>query len=179
MPKVDLHQKAKTAEQKPSAIGPDINLASYAARADEHEGIERLKGLTPEVKERANTVGIDAEEACRSGSFFQIDHSVIFSSARQSGLEVMSTTEALEKYDWMKDYWWKAVPVDMDKYTAQAELKQHQGYFLRALPGAKAEFPLQACLYMSKEGKWKAARSAHLVWGNFLITCFIRSSSMP
>ena len=41
---------------------------------------------------------------------------------------------------------------DSDKYTAQAELAQHHGYFLRALPGAKAEFPLQACLYMSREG---------------------------
>ena len=116
------------------------------------KGFEGLGGLTAEEKERASTVGIDAEEACRSGSFFQIDNSVIFSSARQSGLEVMSTTEALEKYDWLKDYWWKAVPVDADKYTAQAELKQHHGYFLRALPGAKAEFPLQACLYMSKDG---------------------------
>jgi hypothetical protein len=64
----------------------------------------------------------------------------------------MSTTEALRKYEWLKDYWWKAVDVDADKYTAQAELQQHQGYFLRALPGAKAEFPLQACLYMGQEG---------------------------
>jgi Fe-S cluster assembly scaffold protein SufB len=111
-----------------------------------------LADLSSDVKERAITVGIDAEEACRSGSFFQIDHSVILASARQSGLEVMSTTEALKKYDWLRDYWWKAVEVDADKYTAQAELRQHHGYFLRALPGAKAEFPLQACLYMTREG---------------------------
>ncbi|HYA88495.1 MAG TPA: SufD family Fe-S cluster assembly protein, partial [Nitrospirota bacterium] len=26
------------------------------------------------------------------------------------------------------------------------------GYFLRALPGSRAEFPLQACLYMTREG---------------------------
>jgi Fe-S cluster assembly scaffold protein SufB len=81
-----------------------------------------------------------------------MDHSVILSSARQSGLEVMSTTEALKKYDWLADYWWKAVQVDADKYTAQAELQRHHGYFLRALPGVKAEFPLQACLYMTREG---------------------------
>jgi len=61
-----------------------------------------------------------------------MDHSVIFSSACQSGLEVMSSTEALEKYDWLSDYWWKAVKVDADKYTAAAELHQNHGYFLRA-----------------------------------------------
>jgi Fe-S cluster assembly scaffold protein SufB len=81
-----------------------------------------------------------------------MDHSVILSSAYQSGLEVMSTTEALRKHEWLRDYWWKAVQVDADKYTAQAELRQHHGYFLRALPGSRVEFPLQACLYMTRDG---------------------------
>src|SRR5208337_4188678 len=152
MPKVTIKEKARDAEKKPAAIGPDIDLAAYSCQAEEHGEIQRLTGLTDEVKERAVTVGIDTEEACRAGSFFQMDHSVILSSAYQSGLEVMSTTEALKKYEWLRDYWWKAVQVDADKYTAQAELKQHHGYFLRALPGAKAEFPLQACLYMTEEG---------------------------
>lgn len=152
MPKVNLKEKAKSAEKKLAVIGPDIDLADYSVQAEEHGELQRLTGLTDEVKERAVSVGIDAEETCRSGSFFQMDHSVILSSAYQSGLEVMSTTEALKKYEWLKDYWWKAVEVDADKYTAQAELKQHHGYFLRALAGARAEFPLQACLYMTREG---------------------------
>ncbi|HUI67244.1 MAG TPA: SufD family Fe-S cluster assembly protein [Nitrospirota bacterium] len=152
MSKVNLKEKAKHSEKKPGAIGPDIDLAAYSVQAEKHDEIQRLTGLTDEVKERAVSVGIDADDACRAGSFFQMDHSVILSSAYQSGLEVMSTTEALKKYEWLKDYWWKAVEVDADKYTAQAELNQHHGYFLRALPGAKAEFPLQACLYMTREG---------------------------
>ena len=158
MPKVTVKEKAKNAEKKPAAIGPDIDLNEYSLQADDHGEIQKLTGLTDEVRERAITVGIDAEEACRSGSFFQMDHSVILSSAGQSGLEVMSTTEALKKYEWLKDYWWKAVEVDADKYTAQAELKQQHGYFLRALPGSKTEFPLQACLYMSREG---SAQNVH------------------
>jgi Fe-S cluster assembly protein SufB len=160
MSDVTTREKAKRAEKKPAALGPDIDLSAYPLEAEDHGEIRKLAGLTDEVRERAVAVGIDAEEACRSGSFFQIDHSVILASARQSGLEVMSTTEALNKYDWLKDYWWKAVEVDADKYTAQAELRQQHGYFLRALPGAKAEFPLQACLYMTREG---AAQNVHNV----------------
>jgi fructose 1,6-bisphosphatase len=53
----------------------------------EYGAIQRLAGLADEVKERAVTVGINAEEDCRAGSFFQMDHSVILSSARQSGLK--------------------------------------------------------------------------------------------
>jgi Fe-S cluster assembly scaffold protein SufB len=160
MSDVTTREKAKRAEKKPAALGPDIDLSAYPLEAEDHGEIRKLAGLTDEVRERAVAVGIDAEEACRSGSFFQIDHSVILASARQNGLEVMSTTEALNKYDWLKDYWWKAVEVDADKYTAQAELRQQHGYFLRALPGAKAEFPLQACLYMTREG---AAQNVHNV----------------
>ncbi|MDP2767042.1 MAG: SufD family Fe-S cluster assembly protein [Candidatus Methanoperedens sp.] len=152
MSAIDVREKAKKAERKPSAIGPDIDLNAYSAQVKEHGRVQRLKELSDEVKEKAISVGVDAEEACRSGSFFQMDHSVILSSAYQKGIEVMSSTEALKKYDWLSDYWWKAVNVDEDKYTAQAELKQNQGYFLRALPGAKVEFPLQACLYMTHEG---------------------------
>ncbi|MDO8725982.1 MAG: SufD family Fe-S cluster assembly protein [Candidatus Methanoperedens sp.] len=152
MSKVSPREMAKKAEKKPSAIGPDIDLNAYSVEAKEHGKIQRLKDLSGEVKEKAIHVGVDAEEACRSGSFFQMDHSVILSSAYKSGLEVMSSTEALKKYDWLPDYWWKAVNVDADKYTAQAELKQNHGYFLRALPGAKVEFPLQACLYMTQDG---------------------------
>jgi hypothetical protein len=154
MPKVrvDIKEKAEKAREKQAAVGPDIDLTAYSAAAEKQSEIESLTGLSGNARERAVSVGIDAEEKCRSGSFFQMDHSVIFSSAYQSGLEVMSVTEALKKYDWLADYWWNAVEVDADKFTAQAELQQHHGYFLRALPGARAEFPLQACLYLSREG---------------------------
>ncbi len=152
MPKVNLREKAKQAEHKSATVGPDVNLAVYSVPPEEHGRIKSLTGLPEEAKERAVAVGIDAEEACRAGSFFQMDHSVILSSARQAGLEVMSTADALEKYEWLREYWWNAVAVDADKYTAQTELQQHNGYFLRALPGVKAEFPLQACLYMTRDG---------------------------
>ena len=152
MSKVDVKENAKKAEKKTSVFGPDIDLNAYSDQAIEHVKIHKLRELSDEAKEKTINVGIEAEEECRSGTFFQIDHSVILSNTYHSGLEVMSITEALEKYDWLSSYWWKAVEVDADKYTAQAELKQNHGYFLRALPGAKVEFPLQACLYMTQEG---------------------------
>jgi Fe-S cluster assembly scaffold protein SufB len=152
MPEMSVKEKAKDAITKPGAIGPDIDLDAYPVPLEEHSQLKRLNGLSKEVRERSATVGMDAEGACRAGSFFQMDQSVIHASVVQNDLEVMSTHDALIKYDWLKNYWWKAVQVDADKYTAQAELKQNHGYFLRAFPGARAEFPLQACLYMTREG---------------------------
>jgi hypothetical protein len=57
----------------------------------------------------------------------------------------------MEKYDWLADYWWRAVAVDQDKYTANVELNQYSGYFIRSLPGEKTTFPVQACLYLAKD----------------------------
>ena len=158
MPERELKNKAGTAEKKSSAIGPDIDVQAYSTRAKGHEKVKKLRNLSDEVKDKSLGVGIDIGEACRSGSFFQIDHSVVLASAYQNGLEVMSSPEALERYDWLSEYWWKAVKMDADKYTAQAEMRQNKGYFLRALPGARIDLPLQACLYMSED---RLAQNVH------------------
>ena len=42
--------------------------------------------------------------------------------------------------------------MDADKYTARAQLDLHDGYVIRALPGSKVIYPVQACLYLEKEG---------------------------
>jgi Fe-S cluster assembly scaffold protein SufB len=63
----------------------------------------------------------------------------------------MPVSQAMERFDKFADYWWKAVPVDQDKYTANVELNRNNGYFIRALPGQKTKFPIQACLYLAKE----------------------------
>jgi Fe-S cluster assembly scaffold protein SufB len=82
----------------------------------------------------------------------QKDSAVIHSRSKQEGLEVLPIKKALKQYDWLKDYYWNLVNVDTDKYTARAQLELHDGYVIRALPGSKVVYPVQACLYLEKEG---------------------------
>jgi len=86
----------------------------------------------------------------RSGTFVQMDNTPVHNSSQQEGIEIMATSQALEKYDWLSDYWWQAVSVDTDKFTAHVELSQSNGYFIRALPNSKTIYPVQACLYLAK-----------------------------
>jgi Fe-S cluster assembly scaffold protein SufB len=146
-----IKEKAKGAETKIAPLGPDIDLRVYTSEAEELDRLGALGQLPSAVKEKALGAGIDTEEGARAGSFFQMDNSVLFASSREANLEVMNITEALNKYAWLQDYWWRAVKVDADKYTAQAELKLHHGYFIRALAGAKVLLPVQACLYLNRE----------------------------
>jgi Fe-S cluster assembly scaffold protein SufB len=146
-----LAEKAKKVKNKKASFGPDIDLSTYSSQAEEHQPME-LASLTESEQKLLTLTGIDVLNENRSGTFTQIDHSVVCSMASQEGLEVLSTEEALKKYSWLSDYWWRAVPVDADKYTSQAELNWTKGYFLRAMPGIRSVFPLQTCLYMTQEG---------------------------
>jgi Fe-S cluster assembly scaffold protein SufB len=148
----DLDDKASGAKNKKAKIGPDIDLDSYSAEVPVHENIKDIKDLSEADKDRMLHAGIDTEECERSGTYIQKDSSPIYAFSHEEGLEVIPIKEALEKLDWVKDYYWKLASVDTDKFTARAHLDLHDGYVIRALPGSKVTFPVQACLYLEKEG---------------------------
>jgi len=149
--KVNNKDKAKAAAAKPAALGEDIDLSTYVDSAEEQPYQDDPSQLPPKTKEQMLEAGVILDDVSRrSGTYIQIDNAPVHSSIRQEGVEVMAVSQALEKYDWMADYWWQAVAVDTDKYTANIELNQHDGYFIRTLPGYKTIFPIQACLYLAK-----------------------------
>ncbi len=152
-------EKARSAERKQARFGEDIELGKYAYEAEELPYQSDLSALPGEAKQQMLQTGVTVDDVSqRSGTIIQMDHSVVHSLSTQADIEVMSTTKALEKYDWLADYYWKAVSVDADKYTAHVELNPGNGYFIRALPGSKSTFPVQACLYI---GKKNLAQSVH------------------
>ena len=144
-------RKAREAAAKPAAFGEDIDLGIYVSPVtDQPPGVEPSE-LPAQAKERMLQAGITLDDRSkRAGTFIQMDNAPVHSSVEQEGVEVMAVSQALHKYDWLSDYWWKAVAVDTDKYTANIELNQHNGYFIRTLPGRKTVFPVQACLYLAR-----------------------------
>jgi len=152
--KDQLKEKAKKAKDKKGAIGPDINLDQFDQAPVPHSYLaeEDLCDLPQEEQERLIMSGLDVTEKERGGTYFQKDTSVIHCHSRQEGIEVIPIKKALEQYDWVKEYYWKLLAVDTDKYTAAAELALHDGYVIRALPGSKSIYPIQACLYLDKDG---------------------------
>jgi Fe-S cluster assembly scaffold protein SufB len=148
----DIKEKAGGAKEKKAVLGPDINLSRYTQHIEKGR-IESLEGLSQQAREAAILAGIDVKEETRSGTYIQVDHSVVYERLNkiyEGKLEIMSTTEALRRYDWLEDYYWKSVPVDQDKYTAQAELNMTHGYFIRVLPHQKLDYPVQACLLVAE-----------------------------
>jgi uncharacterized protein len=149
-----LREKAVKARDKKAAIGPDVDLMQFQTTSKTHDYLsdERLRALPEEEIQRLLLSGVDVTETGRGGTFFQKDTSVVHCESKQDGIEVIPIREALEKHDWIRDYYWKLVSVDADKYTAVAETELHNGYVIRALPGAKSIYPIQACLYIDQQG---------------------------
>lgn len=148
----EIEEKALKAVDKKALYGPDIDISKYTQHIERGK-IESLEGLSKQAREAAIVTGISLKEEQRAGSYMQIDQSVVYESLSKSyegRLEMMSTTEALNKYDWMEDYYWKAVPVDQDKYTAQAALHMTHGYFIRVFPHQKPQYPVQSCLLVAE-----------------------------
>lgn len=147
-----MNEKAAQAKDKKAALGPDIDLSSFTAEPTDHGYMKDLTMLPMIDRQRILESGVDATEEGRSGTYVQEDTSVLHAHSLQDGLEVLPIKQALKEKVWIKDYYWKLVAVDADKYTAGAQLNLHDGYVIRALPGAKITLPVQACLYIHKEG---------------------------
>lgn len=149
----ELKQLAEKARNKQAAIGPDVDLGRFEVAPVPHAYLadEDLCKLPADEQERLTMAGLDLTEKDRGGTFFQKDTSVVHCGSKQEGVQVIPMQKALREHPWIRDYYWKLVKVDADKFTASAELNLHDGYVIRALPGSTSVYPIQACLYLSKE----------------------------
>jgi len=137
-----------------------VDPKDYSASAPVQPYSDDSRGLPDEVKARMLDVGVVADEAAgRSGTFVQIDHTPVHISLAQDGIELMSVRDALKKHEWLSELWWGAVDAAADRYTSFVDDQaESNGYFIRALPGQRTVFPVQACLYLGTEG---LAQSVH------------------
>ncbi len=130
----------------------DIDLTRYQVEADQHGYVENLADIASEDASQFLDVGVDTAARSRAGTFIQKDRSVIHSCASQPGVAVMSISKGLETHPWLSEYLWRHIRPEADAFTAQAKNVPHEGYFIHSGPGVQARHPVQACLYIAKEG---------------------------
>jgi uncharacterized protein len=120
--------KAEAAAEKKAVFGEDIDLNKYKTQPPDKPTQVKTSDIPSEDKLKILSTGVTLDDvSARSGTFVQIDNMPLHSSVQQEGIEVMPISEAMVKHDWLKDYFWKAVAVDADKYTAHVELNRADG----------------------------------------------------
>ncbi len=129
----------------------EIRIEDFILDGAEVEPITDLRSMSEEEKDNLLMAGIDLEERDRSATFLHVNHSRAHCKTCVSGLEVMDIKEALARYEGLKEYYWKLVNPDKDKYTRAVYEKLHGGYFIRTEKGARITSPVQSCLFIQRE----------------------------
>ena len=142
-------------QNEAAKYGPDIDLKSYDLEAPARGRIESLCDLSSDEREAYHTVGIRDDESYRGGTYFQYDRDAIYlhysdllKKHLPKGLIVTDLTEAIKRYSWLRRYWFRACPLNLDKYTAFVGAHETAGAFVWSQEGAIVPYPIQACLFM-------------------------------
>ncbi len=145
--------KVLDARSTEAQSGPDLGLGQFLIEPDTPPPAM----ISPEQVGRADaevmaSLGVHVTGENRSGTYILHDFHPLSLIVKSDQIELLPIAEALEKYDWLSEkYYWKAVPADLDRYTARiASATEPQGYFLRVEKGAKVPFPVQAVLYIAR-----------------------------
>ncbi len=112
--------------------------------------IQSQKFLKKDI-EKLKEVGFDILEEKRIGSFIQVDNKFNYSKSKVDDIEIIPTSQALKKYPWAKNYLWKVVDKNKDKFTREVARFPQEGYFIRVKKNKKVKIPVQACLYIKKK----------------------------
>lgn len=139
----DKEYLLKLLNEKPK-IGNDIDFSEFTFT-------KNTKDIPSDIDDKLKEVGIDLSEKERSATFIQNNERSLYQNINKmfnGKLEIMPLKDALSKYEWLKDYYFKAVKMK-DKFTAYNELYLEGGYFLRVFKDQKIEIPIQACFLIS------------------------------
>lgn len=152
-------EEVRKALDKKAAYGADIDMGRYDEGEKETEQIEKLEDTPEDIQRKMINVGVNTDDSDKDGTILFINNAMSHCSNRaQEGLIIMSTQKALEKYSWVRDYYWKAVDPVKDKYTAKTYEENSDGYFIYVKPGYHLRFPVQTCMMLEQN---KSVQNLH------------------
>jgi Fe-S cluster assembly scaffold protein SufB len=138
-----------------------------------------------QILEEAYKAGIEADERNRSGTFFHVNQSTVYSRVNElfkGKIELMDTKAALQKHSWLGEYMWKLVDKNKDEFTKKVAEDFSGGYFMRIMPGVELTFPLQSCLLITHKNLEQRVHNIIIVEEGakaHIITSCIQHSSVP
>jgi Fe-S cluster assembly scaffold protein SufB len=138
-----------------------------------------------QILQEAQKVGLESDEAKRSGTFFHLNQETIAAKVNElyeGKIELMDIKAALKKYPWLEEYRWKLINKDQDEYTKKVAEDYSGGYFMRIFKGAEIDFPLQSCLMITQKNLEQRVHNIIIAEENskaHIITSCLQHSKVP
>ncbi len=130
----------------------DIPLEDYRREGERFARVGSLRELDGSTQTKIESVGERVDEQHRAATHLQQDNFITYlntiSGLLPEGVVVMDTDEAVKRFDWLKDYYFKILPKDLNKYTAFVNAFSRGGVFVWVREGVQVELPLQAAFYI-------------------------------
>ncbi|HIQ55291.1 MAG TPA: SufD family Fe-S cluster assembly protein [Pyrodictium sp.] len=150
----EVVRRAKKALDKPPSFGLDPGLGKLLEPMEAWgEELDALKRLGVTVRRGA-------------GGFAQTDNKIVYvgvaEAYRKLGVIVMPLREALKKISWVKKYYWRLLPPDLDRYTAATALYEG-GTFIYIPPGVKVKAPINVAYGVGLEGETQTVHNVIVV----------------
>ena len=136
----------------------DVDLCDYTFEGSDAPDLPDLSQVSQEDRLQLRMAGVDVDEADRSGTYLQFDRTKVHCHASHPDVEILGIKEALDRYQGLPEYYWKALEPGKDLFTEEAAKVVHGGYFIRTKKGATIPHPVQSCLFIKGQN---VAQSVH------------------
>lgn len=87
-----------------------------------------------------------------AGSFLLEDTTITEATPHTEALEILPLSEAIERYAWVKERYFRLVNKEQDDYTREAAATGPSGFFIRIFAGEKVLLPVQSCFLLRTPG---------------------------
>lgn len=109
------------------------------------------QNIPVEFVAKATKVGFTPEFASCSGTYVIKDSQELLSAVPEhlrDKVIVLDTRTALSRYEWVADYFWKAIDKNKDEYTKLTDENFGGGYFIWVKAGVTLDLPIQTCIFL-------------------------------
>ncbi len=129
---------------------PEIDLDSL--KRVSNEDVEKAKREAEEILEK---LGISEEEKeVLLGKTIQENNQMIYKAMREGlerqGMVIEEMNQAVKKFSWLKDYFFKIFPINENALTAYHTKNWDNGVFVHAKKGAKFTSPIHAFFLLNE-----------------------------
>ncbi|HKK90172.1 MAG TPA: SufD family Fe-S cluster assembly protein [Desulfobacteraceae bacterium] len=128
-----------------------LDPSLYNGRAKSHDYVETLDNIPHGDAREFLKVGIETQEALRSGTFIQKDDSLVHCSTSIPGVDIHPMGRAVTSFPWIDDYLWKLLDPETDDIGPPVRGDEMDGFFIRVKEGEKIEKPVQTCLHIAQD----------------------------
>ncbi|MGQ4832297.1 MAG: Fe-S cluster assembly protein SufB [Candidatus Asgardarchaeia archaeon] len=134
----------------------DLEVLMYTLEHNEPP-VSEIDELAPQVRSQLDKLGLSEEEKeILTGVAVNVDNSLIYSTLsnelKKKNVLVTSTDEAVQKFDWMKDYIFRILDYKSNRIAALHTAFWAGGVLLRVPSGVKIPYPVNAFFLIISEG---------------------------